>query len=153
ELLDHLAARFVADSWSVKRLVRAIVLSRTYRQSAANPTAATADPENRLFGRANRRRLDAECIRDTMLAVSGQLAPDRGGPTFPTNLPADYGYKSADTRRSVYLPVFRNAISESLEAFDFADPSVVTGRRNVSTVASQALYLLNHPFPAEQARH
>jgi Protein of unknown function (DUF1553)/Protein of unknown function (DUF1549)/Planctomycete cytochrome C len=153
ELLDHLATRFVADGWSVKRLVRSIVLSRTYRQSAANPPAATADPENRLFGRANRRRLEAECIRDTMLAVSRQLAPDRGGPTYPASLPADYGYKATDTRRSVYLPVFRNAMPESLEVFDFADPSVVTGRRNVSTVAPQALYLLNHPFPAEQARH
>jgi Protein of unknown function (DUF1553)/Protein of unknown function (DUF1549)/Planctomycete cytochrome C len=153
ELLDHLAARFVADGWSVKRLVRSIVLSRTYRQSAANPAAANADPENRLFARTNRRRLEAECIRDNMLAVSGQLAPDRGGPTYPASLPADYGYKSMDTRRSVYLPVFRNAMPESLEAFDFADPSVVTGQRNVSTVAPQALFLLSHPFPAEQARH
>src|SRR5262249_61249156 len=138
----------VAHEGSVRCPRGAVPPAPTAGRPRAPPPAAPAAPETRLFGRANRRRLDAECIRDTMLAVSGQLAPDRGGPTFPTNLPADYGYKSADTRRSVYLPVFRNAISESLEAFDFADPSVVTGRRNVSTVASQALYLPNHPFPA-----
>jgi len=153
ELLDHLAASFLADGWSVKRLVRSIVLSRTYRQSATNAPAERADPENRLFARASRRRLDAECIRDAMLSVSGKLTPGGSGPTYPATLAADYGYKANDTRRSVYLPVFRNALPEALEAFDFADPSMVTGRRNVSTVAPQALYLLNNPFPAEQARH
>jgi hypothetical protein len=151
ELLDHLATRVVADGWSVKKLVRSIVLSRAYRQSTA--CDPKADPENTLFGRANRRRLDAECIRDAMLAVSGQLSPDPGGRTFPAGLAADYGYKRDSTRRSVYLPVFRNALPEVFEAFDFADPSLVTGRRNVSTVAPQALYLINHPFVAEQAGH
>jgi cytochrome c553 len=153
ELLDHLASRFVADGWSMKQLVRSMVLSRAYRQAGSNPAAATADPENRLFGRANHRRLEAECIRDAMLSVSGILSPERGGPTYPAALAADYGYKSTDTRRSVYLPVFRNALPEALEAFDLADPSVVTGVRNTSTVAPQALFLLNHPFPAEQAKH
>jgi len=155
ELLEFLATRFIADGWSLKRLVRSIVLTRTYRQSAIRNSqpAIDSDPENRLFGRANRRRLDAECIRDTMLAVSGQLSSDRSRPGYPASLAADYGYKSSDTRRSVYLPVFRNALPEALEAFDFADPSMVTGRRNVSTVAPQALYLMNHPFPAEQATY
>jgi hypothetical protein len=153
ELLDYLAARFVAEGWSVKRLVREIVLSRTYRLASTNPSAASVDPENRLLARANCRRLDAECIRDTMLMVSGKLSPERGGPTYPATLAADYGFKASDNRRSVYLPVFRNALSEALEAFDFADPSMVIGKRNVSTVAPQALYLLNHPFPAEQARY
>jgi hypothetical protein len=153
ELLAHLATRFITEGWSVKRLVREIVLSRTYRQSSTNAAAVSADPENRLFARANRRRMEAECIRDTMLVVSGKLSPERGGPTYPASLAADYGYKGSDNRRSVYLPVFRNALPEALEVFDFADPSMVTGKRNVSTVAPQALYLLNHPFPAEQARH
>jgi Protein of unknown function (DUF1553)/Protein of unknown function (DUF1549)/Planctomycete cytochrome C len=153
ELLDHLATRFVEDGWSVKKLVRSIVLSDTYQQSASNPGAEKADPENRLFARANRRRLEAECIRDTMLAVSGKLSSARAGPSYPSTLLADYGFKATDTRRSVYLPVFRNALPEALEAFDFADPSMVTGRRNLSTVAPQALYLMNHPFPAEQAKH
>jgi hypothetical protein len=151
ELLDHLAVSFVADGWSVKKLIRRIVLSRTYRQSAAGD--GSADPDNLLFGRANRRRLGAECIRDTMLHVSGQLSQRRGGPTFPASLSADYGYQAAAPCRSVYLPMFRNALPEILELFDAADPSLVTGRRNVSTTAPQALFLMNHPFPAEQARH
>ena len=90
-----------------------------------------------------------------MLVLSGQLSNERGGPTFPATLAADYGYKdkTTETRRSVYLPAFRNAFPEALEAFDAADPSTVTGRRNTSTVAPQALFLLNHPFPAEQARY
>jgi hypothetical protein len=155
DLLDHLAVRFTEDGWSIKKLVRAIVLSHTYRQSAIRhpPTANDTDPENRLLSRQNRRRLDAECIRDTLLAVSGRLTLDHGGPTFSPTLAADYGYRHTDRRRSVYAPVFRNALPELLEAFDFADPSMVTGRRNVSTVAQQALLLLNHPFVVEQARH
>jgi cytochrome c553 len=151
ELLNHLATSFVAERWSMKQLIRTIVLSRTYRQAAA--LTDERDPENRLLSRANRRRLDAECIRDAMLAVSGRLSPDRGGATFPTTLAADYGFKSADNRRSIYLPVFRNALPEALEAFDFADSSMVMGRRNTSIVAPQALFMLNHPFPAEQAKH
>jgi hypothetical protein len=135
----------------VKKLVRSMVMSHTYRQ-AAGARGTAVDPENRLLARANRRRLEAECLRDTMLAASGKLSPDRGGPSYPATLAADYGYKQADTRRSVYLPVFRNALPDVFEAFDFADPSMVTGRRDVSTVAPQALYLLNHPFPIEQAR-
>src|SRR5205085_7317014 len=104
------------------------------------------------FGRANRRRLEAEAIRDTVLVVSGKLTPVEGGRTFPATLAADYGYKHSGTMRSVYLPVFRNALPELFEAFDFADPSTVTGRRTVSTVAPQALFMLNNPFVAEQAR-
>jgi hypothetical protein len=154
ELLDHLATTFVKDGWSVKTLVRRIVLSRTYRQSSASdPATVAADPENRLFGRANRRRLEAEAIRDTMLSISGKLDRTRGGSTFPTTLAADYGYKGNSNRRSVYLPVFRNALPEALGVFDFADTSMVTGRRNTSTVAPQALFLMNHPFVLEQSRH
>lgn len=150
ELLDYLAVTFIEEGWSVKKLIRRIVLSRTYRQSVG--TDHQADPENRLFGRANRRRLDAEALRDTMLQVSGQLTLDQGGPTYPATLAADYGFKPTDTRRSVYTPVFRNALPEFFSVFDFADSSVVMGQRNVSTTAPQALFLLNHPFPAEQAR-
>ena len=152
-LLDHLATTFVQDGWSIKKLVRRIVLSRTYRQSSAgDPVTVTADPENRLFGRANRRRLEAEAIRDTMLTVSGQLDPTPGGPTFPLTLAADYTYKANSNRRSVYLPVFRNALPEALEVFDFADSSTVTGRRNTSTVAPQSLFMMNHPFVLEQSQ-
>jgi cytochrome c553 len=154
ELLDYLAIRLVEDGWSGKKLIRQIVLSHTYRQAATAPSAAmAADPENRLFGRMNRRRLDAECIRDTMLSVSGKLDLRMAGPSFAATLNSDYGYKHMDSRRSVYAPVFRNALPELFEVFDFADPSVSTGRRNVSTVAPQALFLMNHPFVLEQARH
>jgi hypothetical protein len=153
ELLDHLAIRFVEEGWSVKKLVRAIVLSRTYRQSSvASPQAREKDPENRLFSHTNRRRLEAECIRDTILSVSGQLSNDRGGPTYRPTLAADYGFKHGDSRRSVYVPVFRNSLPEIFEVFDFADPSVTTGRRNVSTVVPQALFMTNHPFAQDQAR-
>ncbi len=152
ELLDELALRFRDEGWSVKRLVRTLVLSRAYRLAEGGPELTAADPENRLFGRRDRRRLDAECIRDAMLAVSGELRLDSGGPTFRPDLTADYGYKHADARRSVYAPVFRNALPDFFEVFDFADPSVTTGRRDVSTVAPQALFLMNHPVVVEQSR-
>jgi hypothetical protein len=153
ELLDDLALRFVEEGWSVKSLVRTIVNSRTYRlASSGSPGEQAADPENRLLSRANRRRMDAECLRDTMLAVSGRLRPEMGGPSFPPDLAADYGFQAVDECRSVYAPVFRNALPEIFEAFDFADPSLIVGRRNVSTVAPQSLFLLNHPFVLRQAR-
>src|SRR5262249_38127315 len=118
ELLDHLATRFVESRWSIKSLVRAIVLSSTYRVGRiANPSheAAAAHPETRLLARANRRRLEAECIRDTILAVSGRLVLDRGGPTYRPGLATDYGYRHTDTRRSVYAPVFRNSLPQLFE--------------------------------------
>jgi hypothetical protein len=154
ELLDWLSAKFVRDGWSTKKLVRTIVLSRTYRQaSAADAKVIAADPDNRLLGRANRHPLEAECLRDTILAVSGKLTPAKDGPGFPEDLASDYGFKQTATCRSVYLPVFRNALPPIFEAFDFADPSTVTGRRNASTVAPQALFMMNNPFVLEQAKH
>ncbi|HEX8200729.1 MAG TPA: PSD1 and planctomycete cytochrome C domain-containing protein [Isosphaeraceae bacterium] len=154
ELLDDLAVRFIEDGWSVKRLVRRIVLSRAYRLATADaPRSRAVDPENRLLWRMNRRRLDAECLRDAMLAAAGRLRLEMGGPSYPADLAADYGYEDSGTRRSVYVPVFRNALPELFGAFDFADPSLVVGRRDASTVAPQALFLMNHPFALEQARH
>lgn len=163
ELLDHLAVNFMKQGWSVKRLIKQIMLSRTYQlSSVGDSTALTVDPQNRLLWRMNRRRLDAEAIRDTILFVSGELHRDVGGPNIAGakainandagagNI--EYGYKFADTRRSVYTPAFRNVRLELFEAFDFADINQVMGRRNNSTVAPQALYLLNHPFVMEQAR-
>jgi hypothetical protein len=84
--------------------------------------------------------------------VSGQLQAERGGRSFKPGLAADYGFVDKEPRRSVYVPVFRNALPEIFEAFDFGDPSSVVGVRNVSTVAPQALFLMNHPFVREQAR-
>jgi hypothetical protein len=154
-LLDHLAARFVREGWSVKKLVRAIVLSKTYQMSSTpSAKALELDPENRHFTRANRRRMDAESLRDTLLWVSGKLDLQGGGPGYPASLASDYAFKSdKDVRRSVYVPVFRNALPEIFEVFDFADASVATGRRESSTIAPQALYFMNSPFAKEHAGH
>jgi len=152
-LLDHLASRFIRDNWSVKSIVRQIVLSRTYQLACVQDSAAAAiDPENRLCWRANRQRLDGESMRDAMLVVSGQLDRTMGGQTFKAGTNADYNYKFTEPRRSVYIPQFRNSMPEMVEAFDAADPSMVSGRRNVSTVAPQALFMLNHPFVQEQSQ-
>ncbi|MBL9124764.1 MAG: DUF1553 domain-containing protein, partial [Planctomycetaceae bacterium] len=153
ELLDFLAAEFLADGWSTKRLIRRIVLSRTYRLASAGDAAAlAADPENRLLGRMNRRRLDAECLRDAMLTLSGELDLTRGGTTLTPKTVADYDYEHDHLRRGVYCAVLRNRLPELFEVFDFADTSVVTGCRSVSTVAPQALFLLNDPFVVARAR-
>ena len=155
ELLDHLAVRFMDGGWSVKQLVREIVLSRAYQQASVIPNSAipnSADPENKLFWRANRRKLDAEAIRDTVLQVSGQLDLAQGGSLLKPGTSADYDYKHTDTRRSVYSPVLRNSLPELFEAFDFADPSLVVGQRSDSTVAPQALFMMNHPWVMDQSQ-
>lgn len=152
ELLDHLSTRFVAEGWSVKKLVREIVLSRTYQLSAVPSTRSTqSDPENKLLSHARRRRLSAEQLRDGMLAISGLLQHGGSGPSYPASLGADYGFVFNEPRRSVYAPVFRNALPDFFEAFDFAPSSMVTGKRSSSTVPTQALLLLNHPFVREKA--
>ena len=116
-----------------------------------NTEYSALDPDNRLLGRMNRRRLHAECLRDAILAISGQLDLAAGGRTFPATLAADFGYQCTEPRRSVYVPIFRNALPEIFDVFDFASPNTVTGRRNVSTVAPQALFLMNHPFLMDQS--
>ena len=151
ELLDHLAIQFVEHGWSVKSLIRKIVLSRTYRLSSARGDQQV-DPENRLLAHMNHRRLDAEAIRDTMLSVGGALELQMRGATFPASLTTDVGFRFQAPRRSVYVPVFRCSLPELFEVFDFANPSMVTGRRDVSTVAPQALFMMNHPFVSAQAR-
>ncbi len=159
ELLDHLALRFVEQDWSVKKLIREIMLSRAWQMSSepASPQvierARKVDPENRLLWKANRRRLDAESIRDTILTVSGKLDRTAGGPSIRQGTAVERAYRFDDSRRSVYTPVFRNRLLELFEVFDFADPNVCNGRRNVSTVPTQALYLMNSPFVQEQARY
>ncbi|NBU10179.1 MAG: DUF1553 domain-containing protein [Proteobacteria bacterium] len=158
ELLDHLAMRFMDEGWSTKKLVRELVLSRAYQQASGGlvgPQLAAglaADPENKLLWHASRRKLDAESIRDTVLQVSGQLDLAQGGPLLKPGTSADYGYKHTDTRRSVYSPVLRNSLPELFEAFDFADPSLVVGKRSDSTVAPQALFMMNHPWVMEQSQ-
>ena len=159
-LLDYLATQLIARDWSIKALVREIVLTRTYCQSTqGDARAAEIDPENQLLAHAHRRRLEAEVLRDAMLAISGQLDLSHGG-TFVAALPeqafSNEGQSPIDTDairlRSVFLPILRSDIAPALAVFDFADPEMVTGRRDTTTVPTQALFLMNSPFVIEQSR-
>ena len=158
ELLDWLALRFVEDGWSLKALHRRIMLSQTYRMSAArNERAAQVDPEDRLLWRMPRRRMDAEELRDALLAVSEQLDTAMGGTLLATTPFQDLSVTGAarDTRlyqsarRSVYLPVLRSALYDVFQAFDFPDPAVPSGDRATTTVASQALFMMNATIVAQ----
>jgi hypothetical protein len=162
ELLDHLAATFVQEGWSVKKLIRRIVLSKTY-QMASHPIAADQqDPENRLWHRANLRRLEGEAIRDAALAASGHLDRVMFGRSVPIHLtPFMEGRGRPDTsgpldgagRRSVYVEVRRNFLSPWMLAFDTPIPFNCVGRRSVSNVPAQALLLMNDPLMVELAGH
>ncbi len=138
DLLDWLAAGLVRDGWSLKKLHRRIVLSETYRQSgSAAPDQVERDPENRWLGRYASRRLEAEAIRDAILSVAGSLDRAPGGPaTDDLSLP----------RRSLYVQTARWDRSSFATLFDAANPDASEERRGVSTVAPQALFLLNHSF-------
>ncbi len=166
KLLDDLAVRFVTPAsdgglgWSIKQLVREIALTRTYQMSSEhNESAWQTDPENRLLWRAHRRRLPAESIRDSMLAISGRLdlspgaSPVEGLGTLVSNNQADakkYSGKELP-KRSIYLPIIRNELPSSLTVFDFADPDLVVGKRPVTNVPAQALLLMNSPFVMDSA--
>jgi hypothetical protein len=162
ELLDHLAREFIADGWSIKKLIRALVLSRTYRMSIRpDEQADAADPGNRLMHRMSVRKLEAEPIRDAMLFVSGGLDERMAGPGVPVHLtpymqgrgrPSESGPLDGDGRRSLYLAIHRNFLSPMLLAFDAPIPFTTIGRRNVSNVPAQALILMNDPFVAAEAR-
>ncbi len=164
ELLDHLAIQFMENGWSIKQLVREMVLSRTYRQASDyNEAAFLKDPDNRWLWRASKRRLEAEAIRDAILAVSGEL--DRSRPIgslvgrvimdkpisligLDKRLPNDL---DGSLHRSVYLPVIRDRLPDVLDLFDFAEPGQVTGARETTNVPTQALYLMNSPFVQSRA--
>ena len=161
-LLDWLALRLVESDWSVKEMHRRIMLSSTYQMSSTfSARAAEIDPENRLLWRVDRRRMEAEVIRDSLLYVSGRLDFTMGGTLLnePPFVNLSGKGKSRDPalydspRRSVYLPVLRSAVYEVLEAFDFADPSRMSGRRSSTTVAPQALFMLNSKLMEESAGH
>ncbi len=160
ELLDHLAADFQQDAWSIKRLVKRIVMSRTY-QMASLPNPATADrvadvdPDNLLLHRANLKRLEGEAIRDAMLVISGRFNPEMYGPSVPIHLtpfmegrgrPGKSGPLDGDGRRSVYIAIRRNFLSPMMLAFDTPAPFNAVGKRNVSNVPAQALILMNSPL-------
>ncbi|MBV6498548.1 MAG: hypothetical protein CJBNEKGG_00771 [Prosthecobacter sp.] len=163
-LLDHLATLLVKNGWSQKRLIRGLVLSRTYRQAAGGAGMTDRSGENRLLTRMNRPRLDAESIRDSMLAISGRLVPSCGGTALPLEFPENVSSLSPgavnppafsfnktrpvqDFERTIYLPVIRTAAQPGSarlrDVFDFTQPAQIAGRRAETTVPTQALFLIN----------
>jgi len=152
ELLDRLACDFMASGWDVKALVRRLVLTHAYRlSSVSDRTNAAIDPDVNWLWRARDRRLPAESIRDAMLACAGAIGEPPVGSAVGS-FEGGFGQRGEQIAqlllrdidaRSIYLPVVRDFQNEALDAFDFADPSFVTGDRDETTVATQALYLMN----------
>jgi hypothetical protein len=160
ELLDWLAHDFAQSGWSLKKLHRRITLSATYQASSTiDPKAAAIAPENQLLWRANVQRIEAEEIRDSLLAVGGLLDRTAGGPAFSKlkNRAYVFDHTSKDntnydaTRRSVYLPVIRNNLYDVFGLFDSTDATVPSGDRATTTVATQSLFFLNSPLVARAA--
>ena len=151
ELLDYLASELIESNWSIKKLIKLIAMSSTYQQSSDSTQNTTSDPDNHLYARANRKRLRAEDLRDTLLSIGNSLDSSMGGASIKAGTKIEYNYQFDSHRRSVYLPVFRNTLPEVFEVFDFADPNIQQGKRNESTVASQALWLMNHKMILEQS--
>ena len=167
QLLDHLAHQFTKHGWSQKRFIRTLVLSRTYGLGHAHDERAhTVDPDNRWLWRMNRVRLDAEALRDAMIFVTGQLQPSSGGPAMPLEFPENVGgldpkdvnppnfrftrwRPGQEFERTIYLPVIRHEAQPGpatlRNVFDFAQPSQFTGKRAVTAVPTQALFLMNSP--------
>jgi hypothetical protein len=143
-LLDYLAAAFVENGWSIKSLHRLIVLSATYQQSSDAPPPS--DPENRLFSRMNPQRLDFEAMRDTLLALAGNLDMTVGG------LPVDIETEPFSKRRTLYGLIDRQNLPGLFRTFDFANPDTSSQVRVSTTVPQQALYLMNSPFVLGQTR-
>jgi hypothetical protein len=147
ELLDDLAALFMASGWSIKALHRQIMLSSTYQQSSLQrPAPLERDPENRLLWRFNRQRLDFEAMRDSLLAVSGALDSRIGGPPRVGAEPA------SATCRTIYGFIDRQNLDGVYRTFDFAVPDATSPRRFVTTVPQQALFFMNSPFLHQQAQ-
>ncbi len=146
ELLDHLATRFMAEGWSIKKLHREIMLSATYQLGGVVDEAdLKADPANQLHWRMNRRRLDVEAWRDALLSVAGDLDAAVGGPSTDLN-------SASNHRRTLYGAVSRHELNGLLRLFDFPDPNLTAEKRPVTIVPLQQLFVLNSEFMAEQAR-
>jgi hypothetical protein len=164
ELLDQLALQFVREGWSLKKLVRSLVLTRTYGLASTHVAKNyEADPDNVFLWRHTPHRMDSDQIRDAILAASGQLDLDAMTSSLVAKSaeevvqqgrlnPATFSDASI-RHRSIYLPIVRNAMPEALELFDAPDPSLVIGARDVTTVPSQSLYLMNSQFLVQQSRH
>jgi hypothetical protein len=163
QLLDHLATRFVDDAWSIKRMIRAIVLSRSYQLSSDvgdNSEIVRLDPDNHLLCRHQLRRLDAESLRDSILQATGELdlEPARGSAIARVDKLINWPPGEAShlhepsNHRSIYLCMLRNSPPPELAAFDFPNGVKIAGKRDVTTTPLQVLFLLNNPFVVEKAR-
>ncbi len=173
QLLDHLATRFIKNGWSQKQLIRSIVLSRVYRLSSINSNASMeVDPDNRLLWRMHRQRLDAEALRDSALAISGELKPALGGPALVLEYientgdlvaaginPPHYNHRkprpSQEFERSVYLPVLRTGFTGEDRIrgyFDFVNPAQIAGQRDQTVVPTQLLFLMNNSAYRKRAK-
>jgi hypothetical protein len=147
ELLDYLAACFIEDGWSIKKLHRRILLSSTYQQSSQeNPRSMALDPENKWLWRMNRQRLDFEATRDTLLAVAGNLDPKMGG--HAVDITAD----PSPPRRTVYAYIDRQNLPNLFRTFDLASPDGSSPQRFMTTVPQQALFFMNSPFVVNEAK-
>ena len=158
ELLDHLATEMIRQKWSIKKMIRKIVLSRTYQLSSqGNQQANQIDPDNKWLCRHKRRRLDAESLRDGILLVSGQLnlKPGQGSVIQHMDILVNEAgsLHQPSNHRSIYLCMLRNSPPPELAAFDFPEGGKITGQRNMTTLPSQALFLLNSPFLVTQSQH
>lgn len=162
ELLDYLAYDFMQQGWSLKKLHKQFVLSRTYRMTSqmATPEIEEKDPGNQLWHRMPLKRLEGEIVRDAILAISGELDSSMYGPGVAPYLtpfmegrgrPSQSGPLDGDGRRSIYLNVRRNFLNPLFLAFDYPTPMTTTGRRSVSNVPAQALTMMNNPFVVQQA--
>ena len=148
ELLDYLAATFVENNWSIKKLHRMIVMSRVYLQKSDDrPDGVKLDPENRLLWKWNRQRLDFEATRDALLAVAARLDGKIGGPSVRDPL------GRAANRRTLYSYVDRLNVPGIFRTFDFPSPDATSPQRSNTTIAPQALFMMNHPFVIECARN
>ena len=148
ELLDYLASWFMDQGWSLKKLHRLVMLSNTYQQTSdENAAYSEKDPNNTLLWRMNRRRLEFEPFRDTVLKVAGQLDLKQGGQ------PVEITTRPFTTRRTVYSFIERQNLPGVFRTFDFASPDTTSPQRFNTTVPQQALFMINSPFLAEQARH
>ncbi|HEY1862010.1 MAG TPA: DUF1553 domain-containing protein, partial [Gemmataceae bacterium] len=162
ELLDYLASEFVRQGWSIKKMHRLMVRSSAYRMaSRSDPKNEEVDPQNKLLHRMPVRRLEAECIRDAILSVSGRLDLNLYGPSVTPHLtpfmqgrgrPNASGPLDGDGRRSIYLAVRRNFLTPMFLDFDYPIPFTTIGRRSVSNVPAQALTLMNNPFVVGEAQ-
>ena len=158
KLLDHLAVRFMQHNWGIKAMIREIMMSETYRQSSKyNEANYSVDPDNKFLWRANPRHMDAESLRDSMLAVAGKL--NRQPPQKDLAVGTRSGQRgqretrsAEDTHRSVYLPIDRSLLPPALELFGFPDPNSTSPGRSESIVPTQALYLMNDVFVVSQAQ-